>query len=294
MPRVDGWLVAADGYEVALVKGKVVARKAGGAALKSIPKQLRDGESVTALRQLQEWLDRHEKACQVEVEGWLVRSLPVPLAVLASVWPDCAWRDALRDLVTVPVDEDGAWRLDEAGLLRDADPGRGLGVVNLDGDTVWLTPQAVAFPHPVLLDDLDDLREFVSDLGVHQATRQLFREIWRCPTTPVEREAEVRRYEGGRFAQLRHLTSRAASLGYAVRGGYATYRIWEGGRGVVAAVWVGMEDPSTEAYTGSLAFTDAGGAALPLAEVGPVAWSEGMRMAAALFAGRVVEEGEQP
>jgi hypothetical protein len=36
-------------------------------------------------------------------------------------------------------------------------------------------------------------------------------------------------------------------------------------------------------------WTDSAGRALKLGQVGPVAWSEGMRMAAALYAGRVVE-----
>lgn len=44
--------------------------------------------------------------------------------------------------------------------------------------------------------------------------------------------------------------------------------------------------------TGSLTWQDQDGRALPLSEVGQVAWSEGMRMAAALYAGRVIEEGK--
>jgi hypothetical protein len=40
-------------------------------------------------------------------------------------------------------------------------------------------------------------------------------------------------------------------------------------------------------------FTDPAGRGLKLGQVGPVAWSEGMRMAAALYAGRDIEDEER-
>jgi hypothetical protein len=255
-----------------------------------VPKALKEAEAVVGLRQLKEWLDRHERDCLAEVEDWLVRSLPVPTAVLAGVWPDASWRSALFDIVVAPVDDSGGWQLDGAGFLRDADEKGRLGVVNLDGESVRLTAKRVVLPHPVLLPDLEDMREFAADLGVRQGAKQLFREIWHKPADPDALAAEASRYANGHFAQLRHLTGRATSLGYGVRGGYVTRRVWEKGRVVDACVWVGADDPSVEAETGDLAFVDGSGAQLPLADVGPVAWSEGMRMAAALYAGRVVEE----
>ena len=285
-----GWVPASDGYEVSLVGGKVVARRAGSSPLKSMPKPLKDSEVVVALRQLKEWLDRHERDCLAEIEDWLVRSLPVPAPVFAGVWPDSAWRTALFDAVVAPVDDAGGWQLDAAGFLRDVDADGRLGVVNLDGESVRLAVARVVLPHPVLLPDLEDLREFAADLGARQGVKQLFREIWHKPADPVAFSAEAGRYAGGHFAQLRHLTSRATSLGYGVRGGYVTRRVWERGQVVDACVWVGADDPSIEAETGDLTFVDAAGAQLPLGDVGPVAWSEGMRMAAALYAGRVVEE----
>jgi hypothetical protein len=101
-------------------------------------------------------------------------------------------------------------------------------------------------------------------------------------------------YAGGRFAELRHLLARAASLGYPVKGGSAVCRVFEDARTVEARSWVGAEDPYSEAETGDLVFVRANGSSIPLGEVGPVAWSEGMRMAAALYAGRVVEQsGEE-
>jgi hypothetical protein len=192
--------------------------------------------------------------------------------------------------VIAPVGEDGGWELSRAGFLRDADAGGRLGIVDLDGESVRLDAARVVLPHPVLLEDLDDLREFAVELGVRQGVRQLFREIWRRPAEPGELAEAAAQYAGGHFAQLRHLTSRATSLGYGVRGGFVTRRLWEAGRTVNACVWVGADDPSYEADTGDLTFIDAAGSGVPLAEVGPVAWSEGMRMAAALYAGRVVPE----
>ena len=287
-----GWLRTGSEYEVTLSNGKVVARTSQGKILKSLPKVLAEDEVVAGLKQLVEWLSRHETSCRAEVDRWMTRSLPVPAKALTEVWADEAWRAALTDLVVVPVDQDGRPRLDEPGFLREATDA-GLGVVNLDGDTVRVTADRVAIPHPVRLDDLDDLREFAAELGVRQGTLQLFREVWSQPGDPEQLTAERHRGAGGRFAQLRHLTGRATSLGYQVRGGYATCRVWEDGAAVSATVWVGTGDPATEAETGELAFADAQGQPVDPATVGPITWSEGMRMAAALYAGRVVKQEEE-
>jgi hypothetical protein len=288
-----GWVAAIDGYEVCLLNGKLSCRTVGGKPLKSLPKAVRDCDAVASLRQVQEWLERHDKECLHTVEEWLLRSLPVPATVIASVWPDSAWRGLLTDVVIAPVDGSGTWLLDEAGFLRSADPDGRLGVVNLDGETVRLGTTTVVLPHPVLLADLEDLREFATELGVRQGVPQLFRETWPKPTAETDRTVALAQYSGGRYQQLRHLTGRAASLGYAVRGGCATLRIWESGHSVEARVWVGEGDPSIETETGELVFVDGAGGAVELASIGPVTWSEGLRMAAGLHAGRLVPEGEQ-
>jgi hypothetical protein len=285
-----GWLATASGYEVTLDGGKVVCRTDRGKPLKSLPKALAEDEVVVGLKQLAEWLSRHETSCRTQVDVWMIRSLPVPTAVLGRVWPDEAWRSALTDLVVVPVDAQGEWSVAEAGFLRDADPTAGVGVVNLDGESVRLTTAQVAIPHPVRLPDLDDLREFAAELGVRQGTLQLFREIWRKPEGQEAQTTELTAYAGGQFKELRHLTARATKLGYRVRGGYVTNRIVEDGTAHNASVWVGADDPSVEAATGPLTFLDADGQAVAAARVGPIAWSEGLRMAAALYAGRVVTE----
>jgi hypothetical protein len=287
-----GWLDAqhvpgqAPGYQVRLGEnGRVQCRNGKGKLLSSVPASIKDDPQVVQLRQLAEWLSRHEEECRSTVDGWMVRSLPVPTALIAEVWADAAWADALRDLVVTADDGGGA----ETGFLRDADPERGLGVVTLDGDTLRLRPEVVGIPHPVLLDDLEELREFGAELGVEQKVQQLFRQTFARPASAAGRTS-VDDYAGGRFEQLNHALGRCRTLGYPVRGGDAVYSAFEDGRTVEARYWLGSDYPEGETWTGELRWALADGTALALADVGPVAWSEGMRMAAAIHAGRVVEE----
>ena len=275
------------GYEVALDDdGKVICRNAAGRLLKTVPTKLADDPAVTGLRQLTEWLAAHRRRCLEDVERWMVRSLPVPAAVLTEVWADEAWQDVLRDLVVTG--EDGA----VAGFLRGADAERGLGLVDLDGDTVRLTDATVRIPHPVLLEDLDELREFAVELGVSQQVQQLYREVWHRPAGQDATATDVDTYAGGRYKQLRELLGRCARLGYRVRGGYAVVPVVEAGVTVEARLWVGDYYEYDECETGSLSWTGPDGKVLAVGEVGPVAWSEGMRMAAGLYAGRTTE-GEE-
>lgn len=290
-----GWIETVDGYAVALEGSRVVCRNAAGRALKQLPPKLRADAEVVRLQQLAEWLERHARDCRAQVDTWMVRSLPVPAALLARVWPDEAWQGVLRDLVVAPVAADGGPDLARAGFLRDADAGRGLGVVDLDGNSPRLAVPAVLIPHPVLLRDpaeLDDLREFAAELGVRQGVDQLFREVWRRSGEVDGGGYELTGYRGGRFEQLRHATARAVAHGYRVRGGYAVCPVVEAGRAVEAAMWLGDEYPEGEAFTGGLEWRGPDGSRLRLADVGPVAWSEGERMAALLYAGRVVDENE--
>ncbi|MEV6396750.1 DUF4132 domain-containing protein [Streptomyces sp. NPDC051907] len=287
-----GWIeTESGGYTVTLDGTRVLCRNAAGRALKQVPPKLRDDAEVVRLRQLAEWLERHERECREQTDAWLVRSLPVPVALLARVWPDAAWQAALRDLVVAPVGADGTADMERAGFLRDADPERGAGIVDLDGDSVRIEAETVLIPHPVLLEDLDELREFAVELGVAQGVEQLFREVWRRPDQT--RGHEVQTYANGRFEQLRHATARAVSLGYRVRGGEAVCPLVEGGRALEAAYWVGDEYPDQESLTGPLEWRDKDGRRLPLEQVGPVAWSEGERMAALVYAGRVVAGDEE-
>lgn len=281
------WLAAGEGYEITLDEdGRVVARRAGGRQLKTLPKALRDDPGTDRLRQLSEWLDRHAASCLAQVDTWMVSSLPVPTGLIARVWPDEAWRSALRDMAVVGDDPD------EVGFLRDVSADGELKVVDLDGETVRLAPRTVTLPHPVLLPDLDDVREFAAELGITQRVEQIHRATWVRPDEPhPETAREVRDYAGGKFASRFGLAARATSLGHRVSGGYATSRVRDGGRVLEASVWIGEPYWDGESETGALSWHDADGRAIRLNEVGPVAWSEGMRMAAALYAGRTIEKG---
>ncbi|NBM15502.1 DUF4132 domain-containing protein [Streptomyces sp. GC420] len=282
-----GWMRAGD-YEVALDDGgKVICRNGAGRLLKSVPPKIADEPAVIGLRQLTEWLERHERECLTTVERWMIRSLPVPAGVLAEVWQDPAWQAALRDLV---VTAEGAVGGQVAGYLRDADAERGIGLVDLDGDTVRVRAEQIRIPHPVLLDDLDELREFAVELGARQQVQQLFREVWRREPSRDPEAVVVDDYEGGSFKQLRFLAGRATSLGYRVRGGHAVCPVLENGATAEARVWLGDYDGYEQTETGPLGWTTSHGKSLKLGQVGPVAWSEGMRMAAALYAGRDIEE----
>lgn len=285
-----GWLSAGDGYEVALVEGRVAARatsgRAAGRQLKSMPKAVREHPEVDRLRRFGEWLDRHAVACVAQVDAWMVSSLPVPTGLLARVWPDEAWQSALRDLAVVG--DDPA----EVGFLRDATDAGELRVVNLDGETVRLSPRTVTLPHPVLLPDLEDLREFAAELGVTQRVEQIHRATWLKPDGLAETVTEIREFAGGTYDSRFGLAARATALGYRVSGGYATCRVRDAGRSAEAAVWIGEPYWDGDTETGGLTWSDEAGRTLRPAKVGPVAWSEGMRMAAALYAGRKVEEGK--
>ncbi|MFD6230871.1 DUF4132 domain-containing protein [Streptomyces sp. NPDC060232] len=285
------WLAAGEGYEIALVEGRVAARsvtgRAAGRQLKTLPKALKDHPEVDRLRRLAEWLDRHAAACVAQVDGWMVSSLPVPTELLARVWPDEAWQNALRDLAVVGDDPD------EVGFLRDATASGELKVVNLDGETVRLSARTVTLPHPVLLPDLDDVREFAAELGIVQQVEQIHRATWRKPDEVSATATEVRDYAGGVFPTRFSLAARATALGYRVSGGYATCKVRDAGAGTgtEAAVWIGEPYYDDETTTGALSWHGDDGRSVTLAKVGPVAWSEGMRMAAALYAGRKIEEG---
>jgi uncharacterized protein DUF4132 len=277
------WLDAGGGYQVRLGdNGKVVCRNAKGRQLASVPAALREHPDVVRLRQLAEWLGRHDAECRATVDNWMVRSLPVPTGVLAEVWQDTAWRTPLADLVVRAADQ--------IGFLRDADADRGVGIVTLDGDTVRLRPPVVYLPHPVLLSDLAELREFGVELGIEQQVQQLYRQTFERPADLPAGARSVGEFGNGKFDQLNHALSRCRSLGYAARGGVAICPVFEDGVPLEARYWLGDGDPGYEAYTGDLVWSRADGTQLTLADVGPVAWSEGTRMASTIYAGRVVEE----
>lgn len=287
------WLDAGGGYFLALNAEKKVFARKGDKQLASVPKALKEGEVAERLAGLADWLVEHERESLETVERWMLRSLPVPRAVLEAVFPDPVWKDRLLNAVVAPIGPDGPVP-EEAGFLRDVDSGRGIGVVNLDGETSWLRSTSVAIPHPILLLERDDFRELATELSFKQGLSQLFRETYAIPAGPELARTSLDDLSGGEFEKLQFALGRCRTLGYRVRGGFATTSVWEGDRVVEARYWVGSDDPEAPTITGDLAWLDAREKMIPLAEVGPVAFSEGLRMASAIYAGRKVEKEGAP
>jgi predicted DNA-binding WGR domain protein len=269
-----GWVDAGGGYALSVLDDRIVARNTKGKVLGSVPKDVREGEPYQALADALELLETHARDCREAVEGWMLRSLPVPAAVVAAVWPDPAWRGLLENTVVATPSA--------SGLLRGVGP-RGLGVVTLDG--------AVTVPHPMLLAELDDWRGLLAELALAQVLPQLFRETFPKPADGPD-EMSVEEWSGGEFELLASAMNEARKGGWRVRAGSAVCAILEGGRLVEARYDLGEGDPMYETTTGSLSWSDPDGATLRRGDVGPVAWSEGMRMAAAIYKKRKVEEKE--
>jgi hypothetical protein len=167
---IQAWVEAPGGYAVALDGRRIVARSPRGVALKAVPAALRAAPVIEQLRDLRDWLEQHEIECGTTVESWMLRSLRLPGAMLAVLWRDPAWRQALCNSVV---------RAGEAtGFLRGTDAVRGLGLVTLDGETTWLADSRVVIAHPQGLAELTEFREFATELDLEQGIGQLYREAW--------------------------------------------------------------------------------------------------------------------
>jgi hypothetical protein len=286
-----GWVAAGNGYQLSLDDGKLVAKNAQGKRLSSVPKEVRDGDAADQLEALRDWMKEHDRECAAQADQWMLRSLAVPRSVLEAVWEDPSWRTPLENAVVVAVKADGGHDHRASGLFRGVDRKKGVGVVDLDGETAWLDTERVAIPHPILIPELDAWRELVTQLGVTQGISQLHRETHPKPQGMTS--TSVDQFEDGKFAMLMHAIGKARALGFKVRGGFATCKVWDGGGVAEARYWIGSDSPDSETYTGQLSWVDARERGLKLTDVGPVAFSEGMRMASSIYAARVVEKTEE-
>ena len=277
------WVQTGTGHTIAILDDRIVVRNAKGRQLATVPPAVRKSEAYEELDGTLAFLAQHERAAGDTVERWLLRSLPIPAAVLTEVWADVAWRSWLTDLVIAT--PDGV----VSGFLRDVSD-EGQHIVDLDGETVTLTADAIVIPHPAVLADLDDLRDFAVELGITQRLDQLFREVFVQPDSPRPLSVtSLHDWEDGAFPELRFALSRARSGGFIVSGGFATTVAYDGDRRTTARYWVGSGYPEEEAVTGEL-FWEVADAVQPVAEVGSVAYSEGVRMAAHIYAGRTIAE----
>ncbi|WP_017573521.1 DUF4132 domain-containing protein [Nocardiopsis halotolerans] len=291
-PRTEPvWVDGPAGYSLALDGTTIVCRNPKGRTLRSVPKKVLESPEAERLSHVRQWVERHERECARRVESWLLGSLPVPATLISEVWPDPAWRDTLYDLYAVPAGGGGGG----GGFLRGVDERGRIGVLDLDAESTWLDADRVILAHPVLIEDLDDVREFALELGITQRLPQLTRQVHRKPDT-AEAAAEARNaYAGAAFQDLRHARGRARRYGFAIRGGHAVCRVLEGGRTVQARYWIGSDDPEYATRSGGLFWVDTDERNVRIEDVGPVAWSEGLRMAEIVHAvDRSTEEENQP
>ncbi|MGE0711512.1 MAG: DUF4132 domain-containing protein [Planctomycetota bacterium] len=282
------WVEAEGGYALALEACALVCRNKDGKRLAQVPPKLKKGEVAGQLLELRAWLQQHAQECVERVERWMLRSLPAPREVLEALWPDPAWRKALENAVVTP-----AGAAEGGGFFKGVDPARGVGVVNLDGETEWLAAREVALPHPILLAELGDYRELAAELGLEQGISQLFRETFASGPEQDRDAHAVHDFAGGEFDELRFAVGRARGRGFRISGGYALCPVWEQGRLLEARYWVGMGEGMESTWTGELLWADEEEASVPLGQVGPVAYSEGVRMASAIYAGRKTEKEQE-
>jgi hypothetical protein len=284
-----GWIDAGKGLELGIREGSLVARK-DGKELGSVPKPAKESPVGERLGSAIDFLEDHERSCKHTVETWMLRSLPVPRGVLQAVIADPYWSAALHDAWVVAVAPDGKIDREVGGFFRGVDKEKGIGVVDRDGETTWLATESVLIPHPILLDELDDLRGMAVEINAKQGTSQLFRETFPRPTVAPEDPLAVSQFSGGEFAMLQAVVGLAKRLGYRVSGGAAVCRVLERGRSVEARYDLGEGDGMDSTTTGDLGWVDDKQRPIPVVDVPPVAFSEGMRMAAQIYAKRKVEK----
>ena len=287
----QAWIDGPNSYKLGLQNGKVVCQNAKGNQLSSLPVALKEDPITDQLQALATWLDDHGVECLHTVERWMLRSLIIPRQTLIEVWPDPAWRTALENMVIAPSTSSGKVDREQYGLLKNADAKKGVGVIDVDGESKWLKSPCVAFLHPILIGELDDLRDLANDLGVVQSVEQLYRPVFRPAKEQLQLNS-IRDYENGEFEQLNFALGVCKRLGYPVRGGYSTCKVWEGISPLEARYYVGSDSPESQTFTGDLIFVDDKQQAITIRDVGPVTFSEGVRMASSIYATRKVEKNE--
>ncbi|MFD0418149.1 DUF4132 domain-containing protein [Streptomyces sp. NPDC127108] len=277
------WVHAHQGHELALDGTDLRCRKPGGKVLRAVPAAVRESPVGERFEALREQVLRHERECRATVESWLLGDVPVPGPLLARVWDDTGWRVCLRHLV---VRVEG-----RLGLLDDVSGDGRASVREADGTRYEASAgAAVTLVHPVLLDDPDGWRLLLAELGGAQGVEQVDRRVHRRrPGRGLEGVGvEV---SGGAYAYAAvsgAARRRAVEHGFAVRGGFAVLGVRERGAAVEVRCWLGSEEAGGSGASGSgeagrLLWVDGAERPLPVGEVGPMAWSEGRRMAELVY-----------
>ncbi|MDO5287628.1 MAG: DUF4132 domain-containing protein [Actinomycetia bacterium] len=271
------WLSAGNGLQLTIRGHRIVARTASTRAeLAEVPREVWTSTAWDQLSSARDFLIEHDREAGRTVERWMLRSLPVPRVLLTEVWADEAWRSWLTNLV---VTGNGV-----TGVLRDIPDAESLQLMDVHRALVRCDADQVCLPHPALLPELDQLQVLASARGYRQRLDQLRRTVHRLDPEQAGWRSLLQ-WSGARFSKLSRGQQLAASLGYRIRGGYAECVVYEGGARVVARYWIGVEHSDDETFTADLCW-ERNGRVVPVGRVGPVAYSEGVRMASAIYAGR--------
>lgn len=272
------WTPAGPDHELCLDGIELLCRKTSGRILASVPKAVKSSVAGQRFVELRDRLLRHQSQCRSTVESWLLGDIPVPSALLAAVWPDPIWRDSLTNLVVTVGDH--------TGLLAGIDD-TGQYLLVLPGDTTCrVRATTVRIVHPVLLSEPLQWRQLLWLRQSTQPIAQLDRQTHPKPADLDPTATGIDDYRRAHFTELRHATSLADQHGYRVRGGYAVTSVTEAGTSAQARYWLGAGDPTIETATGRLVWVDDTEHPIALGDLGPVAWSEGVAMAAIIYAGR--------
>lgn len=207
--------------------------------------------------------------------GWILGEHAIPARTIAHAWAERRWRDTLADALIT--DHRGT-----AGLLWAVDDDH-LTVVNLDGEESAIPVEgasAVSLPHPMRTEELPDWRNLAAEFSVTQGLDQLLRETHPKPADRAEQDDQLHSARGARFASFPNFASHCRAGGFTVTrtssapGAYT--EVTEAGEKIRA--FLPARDDAASPRLGSLLFLRRGHV-IPAADVGPVAWSEGMRMA---------------
>jgi hypothetical protein len=144
----------------------------------------------------------------------------------------------------------------------------------------------------VLIPELSEWRDLVAAQGIQQQLPQLHRPVFPRPERVDPTSTEWTKWSGVEFSALSSALSAANHLGFRVAAGLSRCRVWEAGALVEARMYLGEGDPFYSTETGPLYWVDRQERVLPLAEVGPVAWSEGCAMAQGIASRGGTSEGE--
>lgn len=280
-PTTGPWIEVPTGHAIRLHEGEIQCRNAKGKVLATVPPAVKRTDEHERLALLAHSLAAHRRQQRQAVETWMLRGAAVPAALLAALWADPDAREALEGVL---LQEHASAR---TGLLVDVQGGR-LVLAGTDGARTAVAEGSVTVAHPALVEDVDRWRVALAEQGVVQRADQLARTVFRAGQVSWLRPAEdgpegpyVLVYAAGPAAYRDYARRMAAllPLDAELSPGRIAVRVREGGRTVVARLEIDGDSPENPSYTDRLAWFDESGRRLTFEEIGPLAWSEGVRLA---------------